>query len=143
MSYLAWVGAAAVLVCGLTAAGAEKSTAAAEQPTGRYFEVRTYIANEGKFDALHARFRDHTNRIFKKHGIEVIGYWVPTDPAKSKNTLVYMLAYPSKEARDAAWKAFRADPEWIAAKAKSEEGGGLVGKVIEEFFTATDYSPIK
>ncbi|HYE18295.1 MAG TPA: NIPSNAP family protein, partial [Tepidisphaeraceae bacterium] len=78
MSYLAWVGAVAVLVCGLSAAAAEKSTAAVADAKGRYFEVRTYIANEGKFEAMHARFRDHTGRLFKKHGIDVIGYWVPT-----------------------------------------------------------------
>lgn len=109
----------------------------------RYFEMRTYIANEGKLDALNARFRDHTNGLFKKHGIDVIGYWIPTDPAKSKNTLVYILAYPSKEARDQSWAAFRKDPDWIKAKSDSEKDGVLVGKVIEEFLTPTDYSPIK
>jgi len=141
MTKFAWIGAA--VVCMVSAMGVSAEEKVSGSAKTRYFEMRTYIANEGKFEAMHSRFRDHTNRIFKKHGIEVVGYWVPTDAEKSKNTLVYILAYASKEARDAAWKAFRADPEWIAAKAESEKNGGLVGKVIEEFMTPTDYSPIK
>ena len=109
----------------------------------RLFEMRTYIANEGKLDALNARFRNHTNKLFIKHGMELVGYWVPTDPEKSKNTLIYILAYPNKEARDVSWKAFNSDPEWRAAAADSEKNGKLVKQVISVFMTPTDYSPIK
>ena len=106
--------------------------------------MRTYITNEGKLEALHARFRDHTNRLFKKHGMELVGYWTPQDEKQGKsNTLVYILAYPSREAREKSWKDFFADPEWQAASKKSEENGKLVAKVESVFMNPTDYSPIK
>lgn len=108
----------------------------------RFFEMRTYIAPPGKLDSLHARFRDHTNALFKKHGIEVIGYWTPTDGDEAKNTLIYILAYPDREAREKSWKAFRADPDWTKAKDASEVNGKLVEKVEEKFLKPTDYSPI-
>jgi hypothetical protein len=125
--------------------GATGARAADEKAPGkeRLFEMRTYIAHDGKLDALSARFRDHTNKLFVKHGMEPIGYWVPTDPKKSQNTLVYILAYPSKEARDASWKAFVNDPDWKKAAAQSEKDGKLVKQVISEFLKPTDYSPIK
>lgn len=110
----------------------------------RLFEMRTYQAAPGKLSALHARFRDHTSRLFAKHGLTVIGYWVPTNKAKgAENTLVYILAAPSLEARDKSFAAFRADPEWIAVKNTSEKDGKLVDKVESVYFYATDYSPIK
>jgi NIPSNAP len=131
------------------ALAAVTARAADDQPTTpaagheRLFEMRTYTANEGKLEALNARFRNHTNKLFVKHGMELIGYWIPTDPKKSQNTLIYILAYPSKEARDASWKAFQADPEWKRAAAESEKDGKLVSKVVSEFMTPTDYSPMK
>jgi hypothetical protein len=110
----------------------------------RFFELRTYHAAPGKLEALHARFRDHTNKIFVKHGMEIVGFWVPMNKeGRYENTLVYILAYPSREAHDKSWKDFAADPEWQAAKADSEKDGTLVVKVDSVFMTATDYSPIK
>ena len=110
----------------------------------RCFELRTYYAAPGRLEDLHARFRNHTLRLFKKHGMQVIAFWGPTDREKgSENTLVYVLAYPSREARDKAWKSFQADPEWQAARKKSEENGRLVEKVDSVILMATDYSPIK
>jgi NIPSNAP len=109
----------------------------------RFFEMRTYIAAPGKLDALNARFRNHTNKLFVKHGIELIGYWTPTEGAAASNTLIYMLAYPSKESREKAWKAFQEDPEWKAAREASEVDGKLVEKVDSVFLKPTDYSPIK
>ncbi|MFN7944398.1 MAG: NIPSNAP family protein [Blastocatellia bacterium] len=110
----------------------------------RCFELRTYYAAPGKLEDLHARFRNHTLRLFKKHGMQVVAFWGPTDKEKgSENTLVYVLAYPSREAREKAWKAFQADPEWQAARKKSEENGRLVEKVDSVIMMATDYSPIK
>jgi hypothetical protein len=109
----------------------------------RFFELRIYHANPGKLDALNARFRDHTNKIFVKHGMELIGYWTPADAPESENTLVYILAYPSREAREASWKAFQADPDWKAARAESEKDGRLVEKVESKFLNPTDYSPIQ
>jgi hypothetical protein len=104
--------------------------------------MRIYYANEGKLEALHARFRDHTCKLFEKHGMTNIGYWVPVGDNPERK-LVYILAYPSKEAREASWKAFQADEDWKKAKAESEKGGSLVGKVDSSFLTGTDYSAIK
>ena len=105
------------------------------------YEMRVYYAPPGKLDDLHARFRNHTLRLFEKHGMKNIGYWVPIK--NPDNKLVYVLEYPSREAREKAWKAFTSDPEWIAAKAKSEEHGPLVigNKVESIFMKLTDYSP--
>src|SRR5262249_18279704 len=107
----------------------------------RVFELRTYYANPGKMQALHARFKNHTNKLFQKHGMELIGFW--TDEKEPDRKLVYMLAHKSKAAADASWKAFGADPEWKTAKAKSEEGGVLVERVERVWLNPTDYSAIK
>jgi hypothetical protein len=109
----------------------------------RVFEMRTYYAHPGKMSALHARFRDHTCKLFEKHGMTVIGFWSPLDKKESEEVMVYLLAYPSKEAADKAWKAFRDDPEWKAAKEASEKDGPLVQKVESKFLTPTDYSKLK
>src|SRR5438105_1411471 len=115
------------------------ATAFAAEPDTRCFEMRTYYAAPGKLDDLHARFRDHTTKLFEKHGITNIGYWVPIE--NPDNRLVYVLAYPSREARETSWKEFGADPEWQVARKASEENGKLVAKVEQLFMTATDFSP--
>jgi hypothetical protein len=109
----------------------------------RTFELRTYYANPGKLEDLHRRFREHTVRLFKKHGMTIVGFWAPTAPAAAANTLVYVLAYPSDEAREASWKAFGSDPEWVAAREASERNGPLVAKVESVMMKATDYSDVK
>src|SRR6516165_38273 len=85
---------------------------AAEKDT-RLFEMRIYYAAPGKLDALHARFRDHTLKLFEKHGMTNIGYWVPID--NPDNKLIYVLAFPDREAREKAFKSFGADPDWQKA----------------------------
>jgi len=105
----------------------------------RCYEMRTYYAAEGKLDDLNARFRDHTCRLFAKHGIVNIGYWMPMENPDRK--LIYLLAYPSREARETSWKAFGADPDWKTAMKASEANGRLVSKVESVFLSATDYSP--
>jgi hypothetical protein len=109
----------------------------------RVFEFRTYTAQEGKLDALNARFRDHTIPIFEKHGMKNVGYWVPQDAPLKQNTLIYILAHPSREAAAKNWEAFRNDPEWQKARAESEAKGPLVSRVESVFVEATDYSPMK
>ena len=109
----------------------------------RVFEMRTYYAAPGKMKALHARFRDHTLGLFKKHGMTNIGYWSPTDPKEAEKKLIYIIAYPSKAAADKSWDAFRKDPVWIEAKAASETDGTLVDKVESVYMNPTDYSPLK
>lgn len=114
----------------------------AETP-GRVFEIRTYTAEEGKLDALNARFRDHTTKLFEKHGITSIGYWIPADEPRAKNTLIYIVAHASREAAKQNWEEFGKDPEWQKAKAESEADGKLVTKVESVFVNPTDYSPLK
>jgi hypothetical protein len=111
--------------------------------SGRVFEIRTYTAEPGKLEALHARFRDHTLGIFQKHGMTNIGYFAPTDEPISKNTLIYVLAFPSREAAKKSWDDFRNDPEWQRVSKESEVNGKLVTKVDSIFAEPTDYSPLK
>jgi hypothetical protein len=105
----------------------------------RLFEMRVYYAAPGKLDDLNARFKNHTMALFAKHGMENIGYWTPID--NKENKLVYILAYPSKDAREASWKEFMADPDWKEVVKASEANGKIVNKVVSTFMTATDYSP--
>jgi len=114
------------------------ATFAAEKDT-RVFEMRTYYAAPGKLDALHVRFRDHTTKLLGKHGIKDLGYWVPIE--NTENKLIFVLTYPSREARETAWKSFTTDPDWIKAKDASEANGKLVDKVEQRFLSATDFSP--
>jgi hypothetical protein len=126
-------------VAAMSPAGApdEKST------DTRFFELRTYHVAPGKMEALKARFRDHTNKLFAKHGMTIIGFWTPDNPDDADKKLIYILAYPSKEAREKSWKDFRADPDWLEAKKASEKDGPLVEKVEEVYLNPTDFSPIK
>jgi hypothetical protein len=105
--------------------------------------MRTYHAAPGKMKALHARFRDHTCALFKKHGMTLVGFWSPTDPREAEKTMVYILAYPNKAAADKSWAAFVADPAWKKAKADSEVDGKLVDKAESVYLNPTDYSPMK
>ncbi len=111
---------------------------AADKDT-RCFEMRIYYAAPGKLDALNSRFRDHTCKLFEKHDMVNIGYWVPVD--NTDNKVVYILAYPNRQAREASWKAFMADPDWQAAYKASEVNGKLVDKAVSIFLEATDFSP--
>jgi hypothetical protein len=116
----------------------------ASQPAPtRIYEMRTYTAAEGKLEALHARFRDHTRRIFEKHNMKSVGYWVPTEGPMAGTTLIYILEHPGREEARKNWAAFSADPEWQKVKGESEVNGRLVQKVESVFMTATDYSAIK
>ena len=109
---------------------------------GKSYELRTYVAADGKFDALNARFRDHTDKLFTRHGMKSLGYWIPLDEPKSKNTLIYVIQHDSRDQAAESWKAFGADPEWQAAKAASETGGPLLAeRPSVVFLKATNYSP--
>ena len=104
----------------------------------RCFELRTYTVREGggNIDVLHARFRQHTNRLFKKHGMTIIGFW---QPVAKPDQLIYILAYKDAAARDASWAAFQADPEWVKVRADM----AVTLTVDNVFMSATDYGPIK
>src|SRR5262245_34772720 len=103
-------------------------SAAQTKKANRVFEMRTYYAAPGKMEALHARFRNHTNKLFVKHGMDLVGYWSPVDAKQAEEKMVYILAYPNMEAAKKSWKDFAADPDWKAAKAMTEKDGKLVDK---------------
>ena len=114
------------------------------QAQGRkVFELRTYTSPEGRLDDLLARFRDDTMRIFEKHGMENVGYFVPADAPASANTLVYILAHDSRDAATKSREAFRADPEWKAVTERTQANGPIVSNVVSVFLEATDFSPMK
>jgi hypothetical protein len=92
-------------------------------------------------DALLARFREHTTKLFAKHGMENVAYWTPLDEPQKNDTLIYILRHPSREAAAANWKAFQDDSEWKSVHDKSEANGKLVEKVDSTFMALTDFSP--
>ena len=117
--------------------------AAEAAKAGRVFELRTYTAAPGKLDALNARFRDHTVKLFEKHGMKNIGYWVPMDQPQAGNTLIYIVSHESREAAKKSWDAFRADPAWVKAREASEVNGKLTDKVESVYMAPVDYSQMK
>jgi hypothetical protein len=133
---LSSVFAAGFLARGIVPGGAVVSAQAA----ARVYELRTYVVPDDKLAALNTRFRDHTMRIFQRHGIASVAYFTPQDPAKATNTLVYLIAHPSREAATRNWDQFRADAEWQKVAAAS---GVPRPTITSEFLVATDYSPMK
>jgi hypothetical protein len=111
--------------------------------SGKVYELRTYTAPEGKLTNLQTRFRDHTIRIFNRHNMKSVGYWVPQDAPNAQNTLIYILEHPSRDAAKKNWADFQADPEWQKVSAESQKDGRIVSKVDSVFMDAMDFSPIK
>lgn len=128
------------LTSALPLAGLEASAMTAN----RVFEIRTYHTLPGRLDALLARFRDHTTKLFEKHGITNIGYWVPQEGQTGAGaTLIYILAHASRDAAKKSFDAFRADPEWVRVRTESEKDGKIVDKVESVFLDPVDFSKIK
>jgi hypothetical protein len=113
------------------------------QNAGRVFELRTYTAPDGKLPELQARFRNHTMRIFERHGMKNVGYWVPQDAPAKDNTLIYVISHESREAAKKSWAAFGGDPEWQKVAKESQINGKIVAGITSVYMDATDYSPIK
>jgi hypothetical protein len=105
----------------------------------RVYELRTYHCKPGRLDAVEARFRDHTTKLFEKHGMSNIGYWVPLE--NKDNLLIYIVAFPSRKAQQESWKGFIADPEWQKVYRETEAHGSLVSRIESVTMQATDYSP--
>jgi hypothetical protein len=124
-------------------AAAVLTPAASAEEAQRIFELRTYTAAPGKLEALQARFRDHTLALFEKHGMTNVGYWVPSDPPGSENTLIYLLAHESREAAARSWEAFRNDPAWTAARDASEVDGRLIISLESVYLEPTDFSALR
>ncbi|MFO0870197.1 MAG: NIPSNAP family protein [Pirellulales bacterium] len=137
-----WLVVAGLLVTG-GAFWAGQTIGQEKQVNTRVYELRTYTTHPGRLDALHQRFRQHTIKLFEKHGMKNGMYWVPTDEKLSGNTLIYVVSHESREAAQKSWDAFRADPDWQKVRAESEKDGPIVAKVESVYMTLTDYSPVK
>jgi NIPSNAP len=119
------------------------SNAGGSSNSHHVYELRLYHVNEGKMDALKARFGDHTDAIFKRHNMKSIGYWIPEDAPYSQNLFVYILEHPSREEAGRNWAAFQADPEWIKVKAETETQGPLANHIDSYFMDPTSFSALK
>ncbi len=138
MSRLTWLAGVGALILGASAPGAADAPA-----NTRVFEIRTYYTFPGRLDALNKRFREHTMRMFEKHGMTNIGYWTPQDGPAKENTLIYVISHASREQAKANWAAFVADPEWQKIAEDSQKDGKIVERIDSVFVDATDYSPLR
>lgn len=120
---------------------AQATNLAAAPTSTTVYELRIYHTYDGKLEDLLTRFREHTTKLFEKHGMKNIAYWTPTDDPLKGKTLIYVIAHASRDAATANWKAFMEDPEWISVRDKSEANGKIVEKVDSTFMVATDFSP--
>jgi hypothetical protein len=135
---------ALMFVVGVAAGQFSRADLSAQASPGqKVYELRTYYTHPGKLTDLHTRFRNHTTKIFEKHGMTNVGYWVPQDEPAKSNTLIYVLAHDSREAAKKSWDAFRNDPEWQKVRTASEANGPIVTKVDSVFMDPTDYSKLK
>jgi hypothetical protein len=132
--------AATFLSASLWASAQRDDVNPAQASTGLY-ELRVYHAAPGKLAELLARFREHTVKVFDRHGMKSVAYWTPVEEPEKSNTLIYILYHPSREAATANWKSFQDDPEWKSVRDKSEANGKLVDKVDSTFMALTDFSP--
>jgi hypothetical protein len=122
-------------------AASHREKAASESSAAPVYELRIYHTYEGKLDDLLRRFREHTMKLFEKHGIKNVAYWTPTDEPLKGKTLVYLLEHPSREAATTNWQRFRDDSEWQSVRDKSEANGKLVEKIDSTFLVLADFSP--
>src|SRR6187200_255542 len=120
------VSSVMLLAIGFAFGSWNATTVAQAQNAGKAFEMRTYTAPDGKLPNLQARFRDQTIRIFNKHNMTSVGYWVPQDAPAKDNTLVYIISHDSREAAKKSWADFQADPEWKKVSAESQVDGRIV-----------------
>ena len=135
-----------IVLCSILAAAAGYwmgRTTTASAATSNVYEIRRYTAEPGKLEELQARFRNHTDGIFKKHNMKSVGYWAPVDEPLSKNTFIYILEFPNRDAAKKSWDEFRADPEWQKVQKESEANGKLVANVESIFANPMDFSKLK
>ena len=108
---------------------------------GRVFQLLVYHSVPGKVSALESRFRD-ASPLMAKHGLNVVGFWVPNDKPAWSNTFVYLVAHPSREEAKKKWDAFHADPgfqEYV----KSEQANQLIERVDSTYMRPTDFSSLR
>lgn len=139
------LGAFALVALGITIGWSVKPVGAAAAAAPMVYELRTYTTEPGRLPNLHARFKDHTMKLFEKHGMKNIIYCTPVDKDGKAvdNQLIYLLAHKSVDAAKASFDAFRKDPEWVAVRDASEKDGKINSKVESQFLTPTEYSPMK
>jgi hypothetical protein len=137
------VAISAAFVLGFLARGVVPGEGVLQAQSGRVFELRTYTAPDGKLGELNARFRNHTMRIFQKHGMANVAYFTPQDEPLSQNTLVYLISHANRDAAKQSWAAFQKDPEWLKVAQESQVNGKIVASVVSQFLVPTDYSPMK
>jgi NIPSNAP len=111
--------------------------------SNRSFELRVYHAVPGKVPALESEFRDKVTKLFAKHDMKAVGYWVPNDAPASDNTFIYILAHPSRDEAKKHWDAFRADPAFQEMIKGQQGDAKLVEKVDSTYMSPTDFSPMK
>jgi hypothetical protein len=133
----------AAFVLGFLARGVVPGEGVLEAQSAKVYELRTYTAPDGKLGELNARFRNHTMRIFQKHGMTNVAYFTPQDAPLSQNTLVYLISHASRDAAKQSWAAFQKDPEWQKVAQESQVNGKIVASVVSQFLVPTDYSPMK
>ncbi|MEY4637086.1 MAG: hypothetical protein RJA55_2884 [Acidobacteriota bacterium] len=138
-----WASAVALVAVGFGFGAFYSSEVAQAQAANRVYELRTYTAPEGKLPELQKRFRDHTLRIFEKHGMKNVGYWVPQDAPAKDTTLIYIISHASRDAAKKSWADFGADPEWKKVAAESQVNGRILSGVVSVYMDPTDYSPMK
>ena len=134
---------AAAFAAGFVLRNAVSPAVTVHAAADRVFELRTYTTHPGKLDALKTRFRDHTVKLFEKHGMTNIGYWVPQEAPLADNTLIYIVAHSSREAAKKSWDGFRNDPDWVKARTASEAAGPINIKVESVYMNPVDFSAIK
>ena len=132
--------AATLLPASLWAAS-RQDNANPKQASTVVYELRIYHAAPGKLEELLTRFREHTIKLFDRHGMKSVAYWTPVEEPQKSNTLFYILQHPSREEAAANWRSFEDDPEWKSVHEKSEVNGKLVEKVDSTFLLLTDFSP--
>ena len=106
------------------------------------YETRVYRCLPGRLPALLNRFENITLKLWEKHGIKQAGFFT-TLVGESNQELTYLLAWESLAERDKRWNAFQSDPDWIAARAKSEEDGPIVGNIVNQLLVPTSFSSVK
>ena len=139
----AWAVLALGLVLGAGVSLIPGALRAADAPATRVFEIRTYYTLPGRLEALNKRFRDHTMKLFVKHGMTNVAYWTPQDSPGKDNTLIYVVSHASREQAKTNWAAFIADPEWQKVAEESQKDGKIIEKIESVFVDATDYSPLR
>ncbi len=138
-----WIFPALLIALGFAASSLVHRSGTVNAASKPVYELRTYTTLDGRLPALETRFREHTMKIFEKHNMKNVGYWIPQDEPRHSNTLIYIISHASREAAKANWAAFVADPEWKTVAKNSEADGKIVAKVESVFMDSATYSPIQ